>query len=289
MAGDAEQRLAERHARGAHVVRAHLLDSIATALHGASLRALLVKGAGLAATSSVYERPWERAMSDIDLLVEPARCRAVLDALAGSGFAIDPTMHSRTLLGESKATRVLGGLAWLVEVHTHLDKMVPRPVPFRGLWQRAAPYPDASSLRVPCPEDHALLVIAHLAAADFHHPVGWEDLARLMHGDFDWQAFEARARRWRLATAVYVALETLPAAAGGNPAAAEVAARLRPRSVRRWVLHRSYRPGSLPVCTRPASLGWRWVQRQTALRDDTLRWLFGVARYGLHRVPERLR
>ena len=84
MAGDAEQRLAERHARGAHVVRAHLLDSIATALHGASLRALLVKGAGLAATSSVYERPWERAMSDIDLLVEPAGCRAVLDALAGA-------------------------------------------------------------------------------------------------------------------------------------------------------------------------------------------------------------
>ena len=42
-----------------------------------------------------------------------------------------------------------------------------RSVPWDGVWERATPLTGFSALQVPALEDHALLVIQHLAASDF--------------------------------------------------------------------------------------------------------------------------
>jgi hypothetical protein len=145
----------------------------------------------------------------------------------------------------------------------------------------------ALPLCVPGPEDHALLVILHLAAADFEHPVGWIDLARHMGPGFDWDAFQERALDWRLRTpgvpgARDLGLLGLP----GVPA--HVVKALRPGRLRRHALRLAFRPGHLPLRARPRALGWPWVRSQTVLRDDSLRWTTGVLRYAGLRAVERV-
>src|SRR5712692_2106780 len=112
-------------ARAAYVLRAHLLERIGLALVSAGLDALLVKGAALAITT--YRHPWEREMSDIDLVVRPGRSAEVLGCLERLGFVTRwpaDRPFSRDALGELGLVAMVGGVPMLVEVHTQLDKLV---------------------------------------------------------------------------------------------------------------------------------------------------------------------
>src|SRR5207245_8480183 len=151
---------------------------------------------------------------------------------------------------------------------------------------RARPAPGYPGLSVPCVEDHVLLVALHAAAAQFAHAVAFHDLALLFRSTLDHAALIDRARRWRLATAMFVALSALRCSA-----AAEVPDDLvnafRPGPIRLALVRRYYRIAERPVAKAPFRLGWRWVVRQTPLRDDLARWCVGLARYTALRLAER--
>ncbi len=275
-------------ARADCVLRSHLLDGLAESLRKASLRVLVVKGGGLAAT--VYPQPWLREMGDIDLIVAPGEEERVVEALRASGYE----QHhwpgrplSSAQIGERLLQIKLGETLYPVEVHRRLDKLVGRPIDYQDVFARARSSKELpENILVPCPEDHFLLVVLHQATAELRHPIGWIDLELLLRGGLDLSVVLKRARRWRLSTALYLCLVTLQALQAPSVPAALIS-KLRPGLIRSRLLDSCFRVGAYPAALGAPQLGWRWVLRQTPLRDDTGRWLAGLAKYGVKRALER--
>jgi hypothetical protein len=275
-------------ARAAYVLRAHVLAQVGRRLAAEKLDAMLVKGAALALT--VYEQPWDREMQDIDLLVRPGTRAQVIQVLEGTGFAArhpPGRLLSADALGEVVLEATCGGAAVLLEVHTQLDKVVSRPIDYGEIFGRARPAPGYPGLLVPAPGDHVLLVALHAANAEFGHPPASRDLALLLESGLDHAALIDRARRWRLGTAMFVALSALKSV-GSKDVPDELLRAFDPGRVRLAVLRRFYRPGELPVTRAPFRLGWPWVVRQAPLRDDLAAWCVGLVRYAGLRAAERL-
>lgn len=275
-------------ARAHYALRVHALERISQALQQAGLTAMLVKGAAMAL--SVYPKPWHREMGDIDLLVRPddlASAVAVLEQLGGERVSYEGRRFSGKMVAEREFVLPMGKMAWSVDLHTRMDKLVGRPIPYTALFGRGEPVPELPGLLVPCVEDHALLLVVHCAASEFDHPVAWLDLALLLKGGLDLETLASRSRQWRLNTALYVALLTLCELDMATVPAAFLD-RLQPGKLRAWVLARCYRVGEFPLLQRGKQLGWRWVARQFPLRDDSVRWLSGVARYTAARVLDRV-
>lgn len=275
---------AEAHA--AAMLRAHVLRALSRASAAAAVPVLLIKGAALALT--VYPTPASRAMADIDVLVRPGDRDALLRALEREGGTVHHPAGrplSRELLGETAVMLQAGSLHYLVEVHTSLDKLVPRPIAAQTLLDRATPAPGLPGLFLPSFEDHALLIALHLAGHDFHHPVGLLDLELLLRRGLDTTALVERARGWALSSVMFVSLSTLRALGAASVSEALIAA-FAPGPLRRALLGRTYPPGA-PAPDEGDSLGWPWVLRQTPLRDDPLPWLLGLGRYAALRARER--
>lgn len=275
-------------AQAAYVLRMHLLERIDGALRAAGLRALLVKGAALAHT--VYATPWARDMVDVDLIAPTGALDRVVAALAASGLAAQTREGERPwsgrAFGEAVLTARFGGASLLVEVHAHLDKVVPRPVDHAAIFRRARTLDGLPALLAPSLEDHLLLVALHLAASELRHPVAFVDLERILRAGPDLEAVAKRAHAFRLATATWMALVTLRAL-GSEVVPAGLVRALRPSPLRRAAIARHYRIGHYPAAKGPFRLGWPWIVRQTALRDDVGAWLAGVARYAALRGAER--
>jgi len=275
--------------RATYLMRAHLLERIATALQDAGTDALLVKGAALALTH--YPSPWVRDMCDIDLLVRPGELGKVLDALTAAGLERAAVAGSRSLTGALFGETILiarvATASMMVEVHTGLDKLVARPVDHAGIFARARAAPGLPGLLVPADEDHVLLVALHEASHEFDHTVGFIDLYMLLRSRPDQALLVARAREWRLTSVLYVALATLQAL---DPSFApmQLVESCDPGPLRRAALARFYDIGHFPVARRSGRLGLQWVVRQTPLRDDLGAWAVGVTRYAGLRALERL-
>jgi hypothetical protein len=146
--------------------------------------------------------------------------------------------------------------------------------------------PSPTATFSPCPEDHALLVALHLAASEFHHPVGFVDLELLFRAGLDLEALARRADRWKLRSALYVALAALRALEAPS-ISADTLTRFFPGRLRRRALGLFYALDSYPAALGTLRLGTWWVLRQTPLRDDLGPWTVGVGRYGLTRALER--
>lgn len=269
-----------------YLVRRRVLELVGDALGRAGLDALLVKGAGLAET--VYPTPWARTMSDIDLVVPPSKLDATLRALAAAGGDVVPVpiarKHSYDALGERAVRFSLGAVAWLVEVHATLDKVVAHPIDWDGIRGRAevvAGLPEA--LRVPCHEDHALLVILHAALSELQHPLALEDLRHLFAAGIDRDRFVERALAWRLAPAARLVLAcSLEVAHDPQQESA-----LRALRVPGWRVALAQRLFRDPRGASP-SRGWQWALKQGALRDDPGAWLRGLVRFAGKRALDRL-
>jgi hypothetical protein len=269
----------------AALLRAHLLPRIARALAAEGQRALLVKGAALALT--VYPDVAARPMSDIDLLVQRDRSAAIVAALVRAGGVEHPPAGrpwSAALLGETGISMRAGAMSLLVEVHTTLDKIVPRPIDERALFERATPAPLLPGLSIPAPEDHALLIALHAAGHDFHHPIALLDLELLFRRGLDFSALTARARAFRLGTVMFIALRALRELGAASITDAHVAA-FDPGPARRALLERRLRAD---LETAAPALGLAWIVSQTSLRDDLGAWALGVLRYAAVRGVERL-
>jgi hypothetical protein len=283
---DIVPRAPEPAARVRHLLRTRVLERASVALRERSLDALLVKGAALALT--VYRPAWSREMSDVDMVVRPGARDRVLDALVGAGFergVVEGRPLSASALGETHVFATLGETRTLVEVHTQLDKIVARPVAYAAIFDRATPAPGLPGLLVPSDEDHLLLVALHEACSEFRHPVGFADLHALLARGVDMNAVHARAREWKLRTALFVALSTLRAL--GSPLATDALVRsFAPSRLRRAALASFYRVGAYPVARGRFQLGLAWVARQGPLRDDGTAWLRGVGHYACLRAAE---
>ena len=280
----------ESRRKGAFLLRALVLQRLAAALRRAGLRALLVKGAALALTH--YAPPWSREMDDVDLLVRAKDHDAVVRTLVAAGFVPgEPTADralSRGMFHETQLYAQLGPTGVLVEVHDALDKLVARAVRYEAIFARATAAPGLDGLLVPCPEDHALLVVLHAAGHELRHEVGLVDLDRLLASGLDVSILEAHARAARLETALYVALSALDAA-GSPHVPAELLRRLAPSPLRAGLLALVYAPRDVPIAKSAPRLGLPWVLRQIPLRDDLLAYASGVFRYAAVRALERAR
>jgi hypothetical protein len=270
------------------MLRRRVLEQLSRALASARLKALLVKGAALGLT--VYPSPAHRPMSDIDLLIDPRaepRVLAVLELSGGSIHRPPDRPLSAKVLGEIAVILKCGAMSFPVEVHTSLDKIVPRPIAALDLFDRAREAPDLPGLFLPSLEDHALLVALHAAGNELRVPSNLLDLELLLRAGAHLPTLVERASQQKLTTVMFAALTTLRALGAASVTAAHVAA-FDPGPLRRAALERVYNLGSIPFAEGPFTLGLPWILRQTPLRDDLLPWARGLARYAAARAAERL-
>lgn len=270
------------------LLRAHVLSRIARALSADHVPTLLVKGAALALT--VYPSPASRPMGDIDLLVSPPDRDRALHALTRAGFVEHaPPSRARTadLLGEIMLTAQSGAMTAVVELHTTLDKVVPRPIDDRALFARALPAPTLPGLLIPAPEDHALLVALHASGHEFRHPIALLDLELLLRRGLDLDELSHRARAFALTTVMHIAMSTLLSLGAASVTETHVRA-FAPSPLRRTVALRCYDPQTIAHASGPNRLGAAWILWQTPLRDDLAAWTRGIARYAALRGLERL-
>lgn len=268
---------AEAHATA--LLRGRVLEQIARALTAERLDALLVKGAALALT--VYPSAAARPMNDIDLLVRPGQQERVVSALARwrgqtqasacDVYRAEDRPLSRDFLGEVQLTMRCGAMSFAVEVHTSLDKIVPRPIPVLNLFERAREAPSLPGLFLPSLEDHALLVALHAAGNELRLPTNLLDLELLLRAGLDLSALERRARAWRLGTVMYVAMATLRALGSASVEDGHVAI-FDPGPLRRAALRRVYNVGAFPVARGPERLGVPWILRHAPLREELGAW-----------------
>ena len=270
--------------RAAYMPWAHVLDLISAAVE--PQRALLVKGAALGL--SVYDKPWRRPMTDIDLIVWPHERQTIIDSLVDAGFEATPLderrRYSRAILGDRS---LVYRRRWPVDIHERLDKIAPRPIDYGRIFARASEAPRLPQLLIPTLEDHAMLVILHAAGTEFRHEHVWRDLQMLFDAGIDHELLAYRIERARLRTAAYVTFRTL-AKLDAPAIPHDFAEQFRPSGARLEALRRWYDIGRFPLHHRPPELGLPWVARQALLRDDLGSWAVHVARYSRARVRDFL-
>lgn len=238
-------------------LHAQTLAQLGKALGEAGVTAVLLKGAALALT--VYPEPAWRTMSDVDLWVRDEAMGAAVRAVQGIGFTVygkeeRPWPLQRLSQGEVQLYRA-DWAQGLVELHWSA---------FQGWWMLRAARPDAAAVwarKEPLPlpandaafyqleaADTVLQVGLHLAIA---HQFGMKALQGVIDialtaraRQVDWRLVAERARRWRVATAVYTVLHLLDQLIGAE--GVEVALReLQPGRLRRRLIARFVSPESL--------------------------------------------
>ena len=220
-----------------HLVMSAELGRLLKAFDRASIATIPLKGPVLA--ELLYPDPGLRPCSDLDLLIRPgdvARTDVLLHDLGyrrvadAHSFEFDVAHDRATLYEGSSGVRVDLHWSLLSEPRFGWDEHA------ANVWERVVPTSvggqEAWSLSL---EDLVLYLAAHLAV---HHGVAgllWQyDLFLLVERwgkVLDWNTVTARARRWRVRSAVYFALRTVEEVFdAGVPES--VLAELEPRGMR---------------------------------------------------------
>jgi hypothetical protein len=274
-ARDASESSANAAAQGAlFLARERLVQEIDEAL-GFYARGLLVKGAALALTT--YRRPWERPMTDVDLLVEPGRFREVVHLFERRGFRRTGRAVPWEQLLEVELLPPPPLPSIPLEIHASLDKVVPRALAFDALWQRGAVVGEGL-LRTPCAEDHLIIVAIHLANDELAHPWGFVDLEALLRGGADLEIAWSRAKSCHATLALWAALSVVEHHVPDLHTRLDLDAH-GPVMWRRALLLHWFDPTKWPVARTPTTLGAPWMLKQLLLRDDWPSYALGVAEY----------
>ncbi len=226
--------------------RAHFdaLERIEAALAAAAIPVVLLKGAALA--HSAYGGPSRRPMSDLDLWIGSERIVDAESALRGLGYG----QVARPSPGEVQL-RPPGRRSGLVELHETAFRGYwvrwTASVDEASVWQRAVPVAPGRAARRLAAEDEVIhlachLVTNHVAQAPLR---GLLDLALVARSRRpDWRVVVERAVRWRVATAVWLALDRAERTIG-VPGATSALERLRPPRGRRIALGRLASPRAI--------------------------------------------
>ncbi|ACY12951.1 nucleotidyltransferase family protein [Haliangium ochraceum] len=180
-------------------LRARTLDEVTGAFADAGIELVRIKG--IAYLGALYRDPAERPMSDIDLLVPPARHADAARALRRLGYwrVGSPRQHSRLHHAVGYKRRNAS-----VDLHRSMVQPWRSRVDIDALWRRASREP-AGPQRLEA-VDEAVLHFAHLARHELLAPlVNYIDGARLLRRVAR-ADIAARARDFRLARAVDAAL-----------------------------------------------------------------------------------
>lgn len=228
----------ERIDRGAwatHVVTAASLGPVLAEAAAAGLRVVVYKGAALAAR--LYDEPWTRAMTDVDVLIGAPQAAHFHDLLARHAFTPLATSPGRTWSVKASHERTFVPAApgaRLIDVHTApaqparyqfaVDEMLARSEPGR-LFEAPVYFLTAAD---------ELLVMAANQAHD-HYRLG---LLRYLdawllttRAAVDWEALLTTARTAGVATAAWLTLTNASRVAGAVVPATVLEA-LRPPPLR---------------------------------------------------------
>lgn len=177
------------------------------ALDAAGISAVVLKGAALHAT--VY-RIDERAMQDVDLLVQPARLGEAADVLVGLG------LQPLTSPGRPLGTRLFHARGYghpdgtQVDLHASIAPAGRWRVDVPGLFARATPcdLDGFAGLRL-SNEDLVLHLALNLAKDELAHAARCaEDVARVLTAlPVDWRTLTGRAHDWGCTAALWLCLE----------------------------------------------------------------------------------
>jgi hypothetical protein len=192
----------------------HLLERIAAEFNKADVPLLLLKGAALNLT--LYDRPDERPMGDLDLLIKPEHIDeafALLESLGclrGEPLVREDFFPQFYYEAEYSAGRIVP-----VKIDLHVRPFRPlrysRLVPADAFWQRAEPVRmGRATVLIPSVEDMLIHLAAHSAihgnarATWLRDLKRWADAYRTV---IDWDRFLTTVHAWRLALPVREAIE----------------------------------------------------------------------------------
>lgn len=176
------------------------LIRLAPELHQVGVRVLLIKGTAL--HQSVYKNPGVRNFEDSDwVFPDRAAADSAAHVLGSLGYESSGNQdnsvwkhgpfkmefHMNTLGDERVAARIAG----LEAKNGLIDGEV---------WSRSRPTVLGAPYLMPAPEDHLLILCAHLMKHNLEPGIWFADLEALLveTEDFDWDAVLERAWRWRL-------------------------------------------------------------------------------------------
>ncbi len=240
--------------RNVHMMRE--LERVLSAFNRAKVPVLLLKGAALNLT--VYERPNQRPMSDLDLLVKPANAHHALELLTEHGCEPGYDLIRDDFFPKYHyEVEFFTGGARPVRIDLHARPFRPlrvaRTMPDDALWH------EANALRVgevealiPRPELMFLQLAAHAAFHGCSRLLWLYDIKRLVEhygASLDWSLVSQYAFRWRLSYAVSYAIERTEELLG-SVCPGSVRAELRTHHANwqdRWTLAQAPRDAASPL------------------------------------------
>jgi hypothetical protein len=188
------------------------LGTVISELQSAGVRAIVLKGAHLAAC--VYPDAALRSMSDIDLLVREPDLNRTRERLEHLGYSRGKDWKLDYHLPAFRKTN-----ATTIEVHWNIERPSARfAIDIDGLWKRAIPVEiGGRSAWALSAEDLLIHLCLHTA---YHHKFGvhtpeglsikhlYDVVAVLQHArkEFDWDQLARRANEWRAGKFVYCTL-----------------------------------------------------------------------------------
>lgn len=229
------------------------LEESLTALSGAGIKVMLLKGAALAA--SVYHSFADRPMRDVDILVRPERAEEARAVMIGLGWTADASLpgdRSYATHHHLPPLRDTAGSGMWLEIHRGL---APRGHPFRfteeELWRAARGVEvGRAPVVVMHPLHHAVYLAIHFAWSHLLKTGAWHcfrDLGTLAAARlFDWDDLVGLASEWGASSCCYWTLR-LAAKFSDLPVSDSTLERLWPRGPRilNGVLERHFRTGIL--------------------------------------------
>ncbi len=188
-----------------NVCMMHTLERIAERFNEAGVPLLVLKGAAL--NLVLYERPDERPMGDLDLLVKLEDLDRALELSAALGCVRgEPLVREDFFPRFYYETEFKLGDIRPVRIDLHVRPFRPlryaRVVPPQALWDRAHPVQiGRATVLVPSAEEMLIHLAAHSAVHGNGRRLWLEDIKRWAEArrdDIDWDRFANTAKAWGL-------------------------------------------------------------------------------------------
>jgi len=196
-----------------NVCAMHVLERVAASFNQANLPLLLLKGAALNLT--LYERPDERPMTDIDVLVRREQVDQACVLLEQSGCRRGAALVRADFFPRYHyETEYFAGQIYPIKIDLHVRPFRPlrygRLLPPDAFWTDARPVRlGAARVLVPCPEDMLIHLAVHVAVHGSSRDAWLTDIERWVevYGEqMDWNRLLKKVEAWHLALPVREAL-----------------------------------------------------------------------------------